>query len=374
MLTTPHTQVALWKDNPITIITPLLQPEICCKELILLYPDSIQPNELSRFLSQRGIKLIHAPYKQQPSLEGLDEYNISAINLTQGNTGEKARLISWARERDIDCYWVDNLTDTMSFLSPNSNRPIPIADVLKIEDFLSIKGIKVTDIERQPTHYLDWLSIAERWVNGLSRYERGFRSLNYLAKSADPENHTTAPLSLAQQNNSALNRLIDELEECQLLKRVEDSLRFSSAEAKRFCNGIWLEYYAFAQLRSLAKTRTDIQDIAMSVKVERGDKSNPLRNEIDVIALINNRLYLVECKTGMLESSQSQLALYRLDSLAEVFGPLTQGALLSFDSVSPLIKRRASEISIQVLDHRNMVQLRSAIDKRASRFATPGVE
>ncbi|MDN3686078.1 DUF1887 family CARF protein [Vibrio sinaloensis] len=132
-----------------------------------------------------------------------------------------------------------------------------------------------------------------------------------------------------------------------------------------------LNIMLFAQLKELKKTRADIQDIAMSVKVERGDKNNPLRNEIDVIALINNRLYLIECKTGMLEPKESQLALYRLDSLAEVFGPLTQGALLSFDSISPLIKRRAKEIGIQVLDNNTMVQLRNALNTRASKFSTP---
>ncbi|MEF1173636.1 Card1-like endonuclease domain-containing protein, partial [Vibrio sinaloensis] len=126
-------------------------------------------------------------------------------------------------------------------------------------------------------------------------------------------------------------------------------------------------------LKELKKSRSDVQDIAMSVKVERGDKNNPLRNEIDVMALINNRLYIIECKTGMLKPQESQLALYRLDSLAEVFGPLTQGALLSFDSISPLIKRRANEININVLDSKNMVQVRSIIDKRASMFSTPDI-
>ncbi|PIB13136.1 Card1-like endonuclease domain-containing protein [Vibrio rotiferianus] len=372
MLNTPHVQAALWKDNPISIVTPLLQTNVQCKELILLHPNTAKPNELKDFLSHRGIRLTSIPYKKfDLSTDILEQYRIQAINLTQGNTGEKDKLLTWARKNNIACYWLDHHTDTMSFLSPDCNTPIAIADKLKIEEFLALKGIQVTEIERSPAKYQEWVKIANQWVNNLARYEKGFRTLNYLAKTADANHHLSQALTLAQQNNVALRRIIDDLEHEGLLTQKEDKLQFTSAEAKRFCNGIWLEYYAFGQLKELKKSRPDIQDIAMSVKVERGDKSNPLRNEIDVIALINNRLYLVECKTGMLKPQESQLALYRLDSLAEVFGPLTQGALLSFDSISPLIKRRANEISISVLDSKNMVQIKRAIDKRASTFSTP---
>lgn len=374
MLNEPHTQAALWKDNPISIITPLLQPNTQCKELVLLHPTTSEPDELQRFLSHRGIKLTSVPYNPTDfSPETLKPYSVQAINLSQGNMGEKDKLLTWARENDIPCYWLDHQNDTMSFLSPHCDQPIPIADKLKIEEFLTLKGIQVTEIERHPPNYSDWIKIANQWVNNLSRYGKGFRTLNYLAKTANANNHLTEALTLAQQNNLALRRMVDDLEQNGLLARHEDKLQFTNADAKRFCNGIWLEYYAFAQLKELKKLRPDVQDIAMSVKVERGDKNNPLRNEIDVMALINNRLYLIECKTGMLKPQESQLALYRLDSLAEVFGPLTQGALLSFDSISPLIKRRANEININVLDSKNMVQVRNAIDKRASVFSTPDI-
>lgn len=370
MLTAPHAQAALWKDNPIAIITPLLQPEVCCKELVLIHPSKMQPNQLQRFLSHRGIKLTSLPYDTpQFSTNVLDQHAIKAINLTQGNTGEKDQLLNWARNNNIACYWLDHQTDTISFLEPHAAKPIAVADKLKIEDFLTLKGMRVTELERTPQQDQQWLELANKWVNNLTRYEKGFRTLNYLAKTANADSHTTQALTLAQQNNKALQRIINDLHNQGLLIQEGEKLQFTSAEAKRFCNGIWLEYYAFNQISTLKKSRTDIQDIAMSVKIERGDKNNPLRNEIDVIALINNRLYLVECKTGMLDPKDSQLALYRLDSLAEVFGPLTQGVLLSFDSISPLIKRRANEINIQVLDNRNLVQLRTAINNRAAQFS-----
>ncbi|MDN3686077.1 hypothetical protein QW180_30980 [Vibrio sinaloensis] len=108
----------------------------------------------------------------------------------------------------------------MSFLAPFSSQPIAIADKLKIEDFLLLKGIQVTEIERQPAQYKDWLIIANRWVNNLSRYAKGFRTLNYLAKkTADAAHHLTQALTLNQQNNLALRRLIDDLEEGALLHR-----------------------------------------------------------------------------------------------------------------------------------------------------------
>ncbi|WP_075202545.1 Card1-like endonuclease domain-containing protein [Vibrio mexicanus] len=367
------THVAIWNDNPIPIVTPLLQPDTQCDQLVLFHLRNTSVSQIQRFLSSRRITLVAVECLDEHHLplECLNSLEISSINLTQGSMQQKDALLNWARERHIPCFWLNHNTDTIAYLAPHNSTPVPVADRLKIEEFLQLKGIQVTELERQPSQFKSWTDIATRWVNALSHYEKGFGVLNFLAKSATADTHKSKPLTLAQQNNTALRRLLNDLEENGLVTQDGNRVQFANADAKRFCNGIWLEYFALSQLKKLAKERSDIQDIAMSVKVERGERDNVLRNEIDLIALINNRLYIIECKTGTLESKESQLALYRLDAIADVFGPLTQGALLSFDGISPLIKRRANELNIQILDRRKMVQLKSSINRLADKYATP---
>ncbi|WP_418641481.1 Card1-like endonuclease domain-containing protein [Vibrio chaetopteri] len=375
MLTQPHTQVAIWQDNPTPIVTPLLQPDNGCVQLVVFYESHLDCRHIKAFCDARNIDFIAHPIaERQLPLEQLNDLPVRFINLTQGNIAQKDQLLSWGRTRDIPAYWVDHETDMYSLVSPDKHAPVAIVDRLNIKQFLELKGFSVTGLTRQTPDFNEWVEVANTWVRHLAMYEKGFRALNHLARTANEKTHVTEPLSLGLQNNQHLKRIIGDLQQAALITKKDKRLVFKNAEAKQFCHGIWLEYYAYGQLKKLAKQRSDIQDIAMSVNVQRGDPQNPIRNEIDVIALINNRLYIVECKTGVLDAKQSQLALYRLDTIADLFGPLTQGALLSFDAISPLIKRRAKEIDIRIVDYRNMTQLSRVINDLAERYATPEPE
>jgi len=106
-----------------------------------------------------------------------------------------------------------------------------------------------------------------------------------------------------------------------------------------------------------------IQDIARSVDIvretERGDE---VPNEIDVVSLAENRLYLVECKTrsrrGEGLAGAGADALYRLDTLGDSLGGLQARAILVSDrKVQAHELRRAVDLGIRVGDGKRLPEL-----------------
>ncbi|TAL46262.1 MAG: DUF1887 family protein, partial [Methylovulum sp.] len=103
------------------------------------------------------------------------------------------------------------------------------------------------------------------------------------------------------------------------------------------------------------------QDIARSLEVERSLCKLPIKNELDVVFLKNNRLYLIECKTHNDKSKadgKNTDALYKLDSLKDLMGGLQAKAMLvSFNRLNDSDRRRADDLRIDVCAGTDLAQL-----------------
>lgn len=92
--------------------------------------------------------------------------------------------------------------------------------------------------------------------------------------------------------------------------------------------------------------------MARSLKVESAGHA---RNEIDVAALVHNRLYLIECKTRSMQSTGDAAGpgaetLYKLDSLTALGGLNTRGMVVSYQALKPSDKQRANDLRIKVVE------------------------
>ncbi|MGH8499507.1 MAG: Card1-like endonuclease domain-containing protein, partial [Methylococcales bacterium] len=67
----------------------------------------------------------------------------------------------------------------------------------------------------------------------------------------------------------------------------------------------------------LSKTVFSIQDIGRGLEPVRSRGKSDAANELDVVFLAENRLYVIECKTGNFnESEKGDSALYKLNTLS----------------------------------------------------------
>ena len=101
----------------------------------------------------------------------------------------------------------------------------------------------------------------------------------------------------------------------------------------------------------------------MGLEVERGDG---VKNEIDVAFLADNRLHLVECKAKNFKGSRSNDGteiLYKIDSISDVLGGIqARSMLVSYKKLSSHDLKRAEELEVTVVQHRQLHNLRSSLE------------
>ena len=90
-----------------------------------------------------------------------------------------------------------------------------------------------------------------------------------------------------------------------------ETVRFHSVEAARYLGGHWLEEYAW-----LVAEAAGLHDVRCSATVRWESQSGPGTpiNELDLLAVHDNRLLIVECKTGQ-QAAGEQAVATRLESL-----------------------------------------------------------
>ncbi len=99
-----------------------------------------------------------------------------------------------------------------------------------------------------------------------------------------------------QASDPILSDLIHLFAKNNLISLDKNMLVFPTEEARFYVNGGWLEQHVWGVCLNIKK-QSGIQDIGRSVQVERQHQNKPVRNELDITFLKDNRLYIIECKT-----------------------------------------------------------------------------
>ncbi|MGR5070136.1 Card1-like endonuclease domain-containing protein [Vibrio alfacsensis] len=371
LLTHTHIQIGVLTKNTIPLITPLLDQALLCQQFILL----VSPNHTAqlpyfeRFLRQRNINLTVIQLKSD--LQCLDpvllpyKNNRVAVNISEGRPGITGQLLLWAKRHKHCAFWLNANTDKLRYLLPEDHPPIALGDHINISDFLALNGMAFKEGYRHLPNQDQLLPLASKWQTKMHSHRRAFQTLNWLSSSASGLDLTSQSCARHLWNKPHLQQLIRDLKDLELVRKEGDRrVTFSDPTVASFVRGGWLEYACFATLHKLKATRNDIQDIALGVKIERHVQGTAVVNEIDVIALINNRLFLIECKTGKLAQKPliSQQVIYRLDSLSELLGESCHGFIVSLEALGNQVNTRALEVGMHLLEGSNIEQLTTRIE------------
>lgn len=115
------------------------------------------------------------------------------------------------------------------------------------------------------------------------------------------------------------------------------------------------EAFVAVELQQLFATRPDqrarLQDWCGAVVIQQLDNPD-IRNELDGVVLFNNRMTVLEAKTGNEASGEGAVrAIYRLSRLRQQLGGwISQGVFVSARKVSKAVQQRAADYGIVVLD------------------------
>lgn len=363
----PTTHLCLVSAQATPNLTPALDPATAPARVILLVsPDMARRADwLTRVLQPRGIRVERWTIDDAWDIEHLErrvldvlerelmaEEPVSiALNATGGTKPMSIAAYEAFRAYDLPIFYVHPQRDRLIWMHPQGQGATDLDNRVRLEAFLLAYGARVEGCRRSGVS--DPLAELTGWlVGGVARYGKALGTLNWLAREAT-EGLISPELHSHQLRDQRLQLLIDRFAAAGVVEPRGRHLHFPDEAARFYVNGGWLEEHVFDVLQALRPQLSSIQDLARSVDIVRETlRGGQVPNEIDVACLAENRLYLIECKTriwgGDGADNPGASALYRLDTLTDLFGGLQARAMLvSYRNLPPNVLRRAADLGIR---------------------------
>lgn len=288
-----------------------------------------------------------------------------ALNATGGTKLMSMACFEVFRAYEKPIFYIHPQHDDLIWLYPSHWPKHQLADKAKLHHFLPAHGATVEgrgNVSVLPA----WKALTTQLINGISRYSNPIRTLNWYAYQAQEKHTLSVKLKYDHQIWTEFQQMLDLFIHAGILSIQRQQIRFANEDARFFANGGWLEQHVYALIMTLRKQNKTIQDLAQSLEVSRiGYQGKAIYNELDVAALADNRLYIIECKTKQFKHvpnrkhSSGADTLYKLDTLKDLYGGLqAQGMLVSYLPLSAADKRRARDLQIKVCDSQQLKNLR----------------
>lgn len=291
------------------------------------------------------------------NLKGNNEY---LLNITGGMKPTAIAVYNFFVTRfNAKVYYFTVGTNTYKQLVPrNDETPIEVKTNLSLNEYFKAFGIRIVnpDTINAPLMPLDFTNniyqhrlLDTPEIRNLIRYKTAYEK---------ERGHNSLP-------NLHLNDLPQELPGLNTF--LTYSLKFPTQQPNVlnsreifYLIGGWVEeyiYYLVKEKYQLLNTH-----IGLNVYIERKE----VKNELDIVYVRNNTLYVIECKLRLYQNYTTEESLYKLSSLRnpQNFGLETKGYLVSgyrfrdgFNQIPPKITRRADAVNIKILDSENLHEL-----------------
>lgn len=127
--------------------------------------------------------------------------------------------------------------------------------------------------------------------------------------------------------------------------------KFPNLKYKKFAFGGWLEQYLYNFLKD--------RGIAAVMNVEITKEA---KNELDVVFIHNNNLYVIECKSQLNDKKQND-DLYKLNAQHANWGSFAKIIYVSFKEIEQAARVRAADYKIDLIDGNDLTRLSSYFNK-----------
>ncbi|MGB9617842.1 MAG: Card1-like endonuclease domain-containing protein [Desulfomonilaceae bacterium] len=366
------THVCLISAQPIPNLLPLLleRPQ---KAIFLVSTEmTAQAERLKRVVQPRGIAVA---CQEIPAYDFDEVSNICeeilkrhedpndgplVLNVTGGTKIAALAAFQVFYFADRRIIYLDTSHNRLMDLAP-ANRSMPVEDnLVKVRDYLTAYGMN--PVENKNNTQSRRREGLDDLVNLLVKNDGLLSRLNSAIDRCESQDKSYANISLNELGAGA-EELAGLLERCGAAKRTTSTnLHVSSPEKIFFCQGGWLEEYAYWTVKALGMKGLDL---VMNMTIEWDEKGRrPTENEFDVLFTHLNRLHLISCKTAnparKTDSGvKATEALNELDALAERAGGLFGKAMLvSARRLRDADRERAKKMKIKLVDGNEVLKLK----------------
>ena len=359
-------------------LLPALDPAMKPCEAVLLVSQRMthRAESLKAVLQESGIKTqtVHLPDEHnmtalESTLLEVAAHRVGqpiALNVTGGNKLMALAAQTVAQAAGWPAFYVDVDTDQIIWL--DKNRPAQaLAHQLRLRHYLRGYGFTLPNNIERPTPNAKWATM----MNDLALYAAMFGQAIGQFNHVIQESHDRLQINLNQRLNLDYNieALLRKFEEAGVLTREGDQITFASETAKKFANGGWFEHYVYQRVCQVTGDLA-IRDKAVNLQV-LGGENQP--NEMDVVFLARNRLFIIECKTARMNNADDHRAndaLYKLSENCRRIGGLgTRGMLATYRPLIEADMRLARALNIEVVDERALHRL----NERLKQWVRPNV-
>ncbi|MBC6907364.1 DUF1887 family protein [Saccharophagus sp. K07] len=356
-------------------LLPLLDDQFKPQEVILLVTDAMR--EKAKYLQEAiqplGIKVMQHPFSATGNFHSMQQQledllkpfapGEIALNVTGGTKWMAITAQEVFRFNNRPVFYVDIDSGQLLFLD-DSSQAHTLSAKIKLENYLRAYGYKILSNHKQAKGLTaEQRELCQSLVTNITEWGAALGQLNRLAHMAENNSNLTASLTALEKADPHLPHLLKECEAANILTftPTNNSLRFSSDEARFFANGGWLEEYINSRINEL-KSEGLLQDNShLNLKIA----SQNATNEVDVAFMANNRLHIIECKTrrltGQFAGSAGTESLYKLDSIRDLGGLGTKSMLVSYRPLGNADAQRAQDLRIRVVQGEGIQRIKETI-------------
>ncbi|WP_230409044.1 Card1-like endonuclease domain-containing protein [Zooshikella harenae] len=369
-------QIILFSESVSANVTPILDSRMQPNEVVFVAITRLQQavNSASAFIEEIGITtktvFIDDAWNFNDlliTISALLQYPDKVdyeLNISGGNKVLAIAAYEVFKQENLGIFQVNQTSDVVVWLNNPANKGvINLEDHLSIERYFQLQGVAVT---HQQTSKISQEAqrLGKRWVKRARHLTKGLALLNHLASTANNLKLCSRRLSSQEYYNAQLQELVGSLEFYHLVTLEKKRLIFSSEEDRAFCNGFWLEEYVFSELDKIARESEYIQDVARGVEVVWDYGNSTVRNELDVVFLANNQLFIIECKArNFLAQRKSGInTIYKMEALLHRLGGKNAcGVIASFGNFNVHNKERARLMGLCILEAEKLLDLKKHI-------------
>ena len=356
-------------------ILPFLSPEIECKELVLLVSEETRnagtDKNIIDTLKPKGIAVtcIALPETKWDTIQQTLENELHnhqhkkvVFNANGGTKPMALAAYEYCYNNNIPVFYVDG--NHLDWLYDNNDKSLislQIEQSLSIDNYLISHGYKILEKE-SPLNSTALKEMVARWVT--NPQPNLVSALNKIAARGNKNQLRITLHNYEQDYDNPVYELLEDLENNDLLNISNDAVEFVSENARFFANGGWYELHLLKLVESINARYFDGKGKVLSgftLKPLKTKKAidDRLKNEIDVAYILNNRLYLFECKTANLSKKEGRAeeAVYKLGAVLKSIGGVSaKGFIVSYHKIQPQDKDRADLFGINIIEHQTNQQ------------------
>ena len=265
----------------------------------------------------------------------------------------------------MEAFVVDKFTNHIHWLHPSSKDSEVLVSKLKIGEYLKLFSSQVLNKGQTNAETIARQELTHWLIDNIEQFGSALAAMNHIAMRADIS--LQFHMDKHYSRKRILQQILSRFEDIGLLSIHHNKIVFKNEDSRFYCNGGWLENHVFNTIFHMRKSRESISDISKGIEIVRAQGT--VKNEIDVIAMANNRLHIIECKTRKFTNKNhantpGAAAIYRLDTLKESMGGNSGKAMLvSYQRLSRYTEQRAKDLGIYCCSYTQLKQLKEHLYK-----------